>query len=203
MSRAVVRVVGLPGTGKSWFRRVLAGVLGLPHTGIDDHRLALLRPGQAWPYGRDHLAWASLSAELEGSPGAIILENAGGRDLEILGDRPTFTIVCRADEATRRARLEERVATGYRFAQGRRHYVDQVLAGAELDLVGDEVVVDTTDPASVGTAIAAAQAWLQGSHAPTRPTLRVTWPATPLPHRPRTPARVAPEPPVGDLDWFA
>lgn len=156
---AVIRIVGLPATGKTTLARELSRRLGIPAYSIDEERLPLLRPGQPWPWGRDHHAWAALERKVTGVPVAIV--ETGGtnpREANVLRDRRVLTIECQAPREVRRKRLAARCADGYPFASGRPDYVEQLLALRPV--MRRDVTLDTRSPAAVELAIAACEAFI-------------------------------------------
>lgn len=124
----IIRIVGAPATGKSTLRGILSTALGLPSFGIDDIRVSMLRPGEHWPVGRDHVAWAKLNRAIDECE-ACIVETQGTSERDVIASS-TLTILCTATTEDRQARLEQRVAEGHPLARGRRAFVTDLLMSA-------------------------------------------------------------------------
>lgn len=154
----VIRLTGLPATGKTHLRTSLAERTGLPATGIDDQRRRLLLPGESFPHGRDGIAWRRLRETIRSSD-AVIVETSGASPHEhrlyLAGDL-VFTVLCVADYDTRRRRLLERSrdpSSGIGIEDAAR------LLAHRPPKVDADLVVDTTDDAGIGQAVREVAQW--------------------------------------------
>lgn len=124
----MVHVIGAPGSGKSTVAALLGNALRLPVFSIDEERLDFIRPGDHWPWGRDHLAWTSLIAKYLQARHAVV-ETMGASEyegkLEAAADAVIRVLVTAPDDV-RQQRLADRVTDGYVFAR-QRDYVRKLL----------------------------------------------------------------------------
>lgn len=140
--RSAIHVVGAPASGKTWLRGHLGSALGLPTFGIDDERVALLRPGRWWP-DDDAQAWRNLAARLACCP-TVVVETSGRNHWSevLLSGRAVLRVVCQADAATRYARCVQRARNGYRLAQHQYGYAEKMARAAGPDAAVDDLVWD-------------------------------------------------------------
>lgn len=133
----VIHLVGQPATGKGYLRSALDAMLGLPGYGIDDERMRILRPGQSWP-DDDLIAWVALEDAIDANT-PCVLETSGvsANDGPLLAGRQVYRVLCMADDETRRHRLEARLHTGYRLADGVSDYVGLMLSRSRCTLHAD------------------------------------------------------------------
>lgn len=152
----MVHVIGAPGSGKSTVAASLGNTLRLPVFSIDEERLDYIRPGDHWPWGRDHLAWASLIAKYRQADHAVV-ETMGASEyehkLEAAADA-VFRVLVTASVEERRQCLADRVTDGYIFAR-QRDYVQRLMPMHPL--LAADIETDGEDLAPV---IAACESWL-------------------------------------------
>lgn len=156
----VIRIVGLPGSGKTFLREAIAAAVGAVSLGIDDERVLLLCAHEAFPFGRDGLAWLVLRDRIRMADRAVV-ETAGTSVHETTlyapGDR-RLTVLCRADHGTRRLRLIERRRRDPRLARDT-SYVDRLMTFPSVDL-SPSIVFDTSGWSDPSLVIQRATEWL-------------------------------------------
>lgn len=118
----LIRVVGLPGAGKTTLREALSDALSLP--GFDIAACGR----RSDPAGR----WATLAATVDDHPRAIV-ESSGWTPQEqaFYATRPHVTVVVKAPPQVRRSRL-----AGRQEAEEDRTYLSRLMRYAETTVEG-------------------------------------------------------------------
>ena len=139
----VIRIVGAPASGKSTLRQRLASDLGLPSFDVHEERLALLRPGEAWPE-EPQRAWEALDRAIRAHPDGSVVETGGNTRHEerLYERRQVMPVVCIATTEVRRQRLLARAAQGGPLVGDAPRYVASLLAQTTPIVAGSEVYAD-------------------------------------------------------------
>jgi len=149
----IINVIGAPATGKTTLRRALAKATGLPSYGIDDERIRLLRPGRWWPED-DRQSWRNLWQRIGDQDCIVETCNPIEHSASLL------TVRCMAAQGARRVRLGMRVGSGYRLAQGRRNYIEQLMRVS--DPASGDCEWDGTKPHGLDGLLSAVETFLKG-----------------------------------------
>jgi predicted kinase/diadenosine tetraphosphate (Ap4A) HIT family hydrolase len=160
VSSRLVIVGGAPATGKTTLARTLGETLGLPVFTKDDFKEAI-----ATPFATGDLAWSrqigsaaytvlfTVAERILAAGQGLVLESNYRRGLSepplraLARIAPTVVVVCRAPDALRRKRYEERAG-----ARNRVHIESAILAewvsddaSSFIDIASPRLIVDTTD----------------------------------------------------------
>jgi diadenosine tetraphosphate (Ap4A) HIT family hydrolase/predicted kinase len=160
VSSGLVIVGGAPATGKTTLARTLGATLGLPVFTKDDFKEAI-----ATPFATGDLAWSrqigsaaytvlfTVAERILAAGQGLVLESNYRRGMSepplraLARIAPTVVVVCRAPDALRRKRYEERAGARHRV-----HIESAILAewvsddaSSFIDIASPRLIVDTTD----------------------------------------------------------
>jgi predicted kinase/diadenosine tetraphosphate (Ap4A) HIT family hydrolase len=160
VSSRLVIVGGAPATGKTTLARTLGATLGLPVFTKDDFKEAI-----ATPFATGDLAWSrqigsaaytvlfTVAERILAAGQGLVLESNYRRGMSepplraLARLAPTVVVVCRAPDALRRKRYEERAGARHRV-----HIESAILsewvsddASSLIDIASPRLIVDTTD----------------------------------------------------------